>query len=1198
MPFCSSGGNSSFMYLKSIEIHGFKSFANKIVFQFHNGITGIVGPNGSGKSNVADAVRWVLGEQRIKQLRGASMQDVIFSGTELRKPLGYAYVAITLDNSDHQLAIDYNEVTVARRIYRSGESEYLLNGTPCRLKDVNELFYDTGIGKEGYSIIGQGQIDKILSGKPEERRELFDEAAGIVKFKRRKLAAQKKLEDEQQNLVRVNDILSELEKQIGPLEKQSETAKIYLKKKEELKTLDVNMFLLENQRLQEQLKDAQEKYDIASEDLENTSKQYENIKEEYEKIEGQITLLDETIEKNRSALTDTSMLRGKLEGEINVLKEQIHSARNNEEHLKQRREAVLNEIAAKNQDKEGILSDKGQIDEQVAEIEKKRDEAKAALTAVQSCIEELNNQIEGGKNAIIEALNARATIKSKLGRYDTMTEQVNIRKAELTSRILRMKSDEAQQEETLKALNDEFEKINEEIRTLNDAVESKEEKLTLLRETLADKDKKLRDTQVSYHQEKSRLEALSNLTERYEGYGGSVKKVMERKEQEKGIVGVVADIIKVDKKYETAIETALGGNIQNIVTDDEETAKRMIGYLKQTKAGRATFLPLTSITHPQEFKNPESLKEKGVLGMADELVHVDEKYRNVAKAMLGRIVVVDQVDNAVRIARKFDYGIRMVTLEGELLVPGGAISGGAFKNNSNLLGRRREMEEMEASVKKYLKEVDTLLQEIEDIKAERNKLRLSLEEDKASLQKKFIEQNTARLNVIKAKERKEEASESSLELKNEEREIESQIQEIRLSKEEISRELQDSETLEKQTEGKIKECQVLLDEKRSEESEDLAGVNALEVEVEKMLQQQGFHQQNVDRINTELERSKSELSEIEEGLLGNTGDIEQKENNIRQIEETIQASHTSQSDTEKQLQEDITKKEELSAKQKNFFKDREALSEKMSGLDKEVYRLNAQREKLQDMTESQINYMWDEYEITLSDAAGMRNEELNDLPAMKRDISTLKDQIKKLGDVNVNAIEDYKNLMERYSFLKTQHDDLIEAEKTLEGIITELDTAMRKQFHEKFGEISREFDKVFKEMFGGGKGTLELMEDEDILEAGIRIIAQPPGKKLQNMMQLSGGEKALTAIALLFAIQNLKPSPFCLLDEIEAALDESNVSRFAKYLHKLTRHTQFIVITHRRGTMEQVDRLYGITMQEKGVSTLVSVNLIDKELDD
>ena len=681
------------MYLKSIEIHGFKSFANKLVFQFHNGITGIVGPNGSGKSNVADAVRWVLGEQRIKQLRGASMQDVIFSGTELRKPLGYAYVAITLDNSDHQLATSYDEVTVARRIYRSGESEYLLNGSPCRLKDVNELFYDTGIGKEGYSIIGQGQIDKILSGKPEERRELFDEAAGIVKFKKRKVAAQKKLEDEKQNLVRVKDILSELEKQIGPLEKQSETAKIYLKKREELKTLDVNMFLLENNRLQEQLQSAQEKYDIASEDLEKTTLQYERIKEEYEQIEGQIETLTEAIETARTSLTDTSMMRGKLEGEINVLKEQIKSAKSNEEHFQLRKAAVQKEMDEKLLDMEGILADKKVIDEQVAEIEKDRNEAREKLLSVQNRIEALNNDIENGKNTIIDALNSRATIKSKLGRYDTMTEQINIRKAELTSRILRIKSDEAEQEAVIAKLQGDFEKLNDEIRTLNEQQESSEEALLLLREELAGKDKKLRDTQVSYHQEKSKLEALTNLTERYEGYGGSVKKVMECKDREKGIVGVVADIIKADKKHETAIETALGGNIQNIVTDDEETAKRMIAFLKQTKAGRATFLPLTSISRPQEFKTPEVLKEKGVIGMADTLVRTDERYRNVAKAMLGRIVVVDHVDNAVKIARKFDYGIRMVTLEGELLIPGGAISGGAFKNNSHLLGGRREMEE-------------------------------------------------------------------------------------------------------------------------------------------------------------------------------------------------------------------------------------------------------------------------------------------------------------------------------------------------------------------------------------------------------------------------------------------------------------------------------------------------------------------------
>ncbi len=1186
------------MYLKSIEVHGFKSFANKIVFKFHNGITGIVGPNGSGKSNVADAVRWVLGEQRIKQLRGASMQDVIFSGTELRKPLGYAYVAITLDNSDHQLSTSFEEVTVARRIYRSGESEYLLNGTPCRLKDVNELFYDTGIGKEGYSIIGQGQIDKILSGKPEERRELFDEAAGIVKFKKRKVAAQKKLEDEKQNLVRVNDILSELEKQIGPLEKQSETARIYLKKREELKTLDVNMFLLENNRLQEQLKGAQEKLDIASADLEQTTVQYEKIKEEYEQIEGQIELLGEEIEAQRSTLTDTSVMRGRLEGEINVLKEQIKSAKSNEEHFRTRRAAVQKEMNAKLLDKEGILSDKKVIDEQVAEIEKTRNEAREKLLQVQKRIEELNNDIESGKNTIIDALNSRATIKSKLGRYDTMTEQINIRKAELTSRLLRIKSDEAKQEAVIGKLQEEFERINEEIRSLNEQQESREEELALTREELAGKDKKLRDTQVSYHQEKSKLEALANLTERYEGYGGSVKRVMECKNQEKGIIGVVADIIQVDKKHETAIETALGGNIQNIVTDDEETAKRMITFLKQTKAGRATFLPLTSIANPQEFKTPEVLKEKGVIGMADELVTTDDKYRNVAKAMLGRIVVIDNVDNAVKIARKFDYGIRMVTLEGELLVPGGAISGGAFKNNSNLLGRRREIEELGQKVKKHLKEIDEILEDIENTKEKRNKLRLGIEETKAALQKKFIEQNTARLNVIKAQERRDEASEGSVELKNEEREIEKQIQDIKLSKQEIQKELEDSETLEKQVEQQIRKFQAELEEKRREESDQSAHVAEWDVEVEKMLQQQDFHQQNVDRINGEIERYAGELKEIEEGIEKSGQDTVLKEASIDQITQTIAASHTTQDDTEKKLKENVEKKEELTAKQKNFFADRESLSEKMTGLDKEVYRLTSQKEKYQEQLENQINYMWDEYEITLSDAAALRNEAMTDLSAMKKETASLKEQIKKLGDVNVNAIEDYRNLMERYQFLKTQHDDLVEAEKTLEGIIVELDTAMRRQFHEKFAEIGKEFDKVFKELFGGGKGTLELQEDEDILEAGIRIIAQPPGKKLQNMMQLSGGEKALTAIALLFAIQNLKPSPFCLLDEIEAALDENNVARFAKYLHKLTQNTQFIVITHRRGTMEKADRLYGITMQEKGVSTLVSVNLIDKELDD
>ncbi len=1184
------------MYLKNIEVQGFKSFANKINFQFHNGITGIVGPNGSGKSNVADAVRWVLGEQRVKQLRGASMQDVIFSGTENRKPLSYAYVAITLDNTDHQLATSFDEVTVARRIYRSGESEYLINGSSCRLKDVNELFYDTGIGKEGYSIIGQGQIDKILSGKPEERRELFDEAAGIVKFKRRKAAAQTKLENEKQNLVRVNDILSELEKQLGPLERQSETARQYLRKREELKRFDVNVFLLENARLREQLGDVEEKRSLAARDLAETSQNYEGIREEYERVAGILEKLEQSIEEARSTVTDAGLTRGKLEGEMNVLKEQINSARGSEAHLNNRRNALEEDIAARVQDREALLSEKGDTDAKVQEITALADAAKAKLEEIQTRIEELNSGIEAGKNTIIGELNQRATIKTKLGRFDTMMEQVKIRKAELQSRLLRVKSDEAAREETLKGLEAEFAAVTDQMRILNEREAAMEQELSGFRQALTQKDAALQEAKSAYHMEKSRLEALSNLAERYEGYGGSVKKVMEQKERNEGIVGVVADIIHVEKKYEVAIETALGGSIQNIVTRDEDTAKRMISFLKTNRLGRATFLPLTSIRNYQRFRNTEALSEPGVIGTADTLIRIDDKYRDVAGSLLGRILVMDNVDNALKLNRKYSQSMRIVTLEGELLVPGGAISGGAYKNSSNLLGRRREIEELEKRVKELARSVSEIDKDIEDTKARRTRMRVDLEAIKGDIQRKSIEQNTARLNIAQARERMEEEVESAASLQQEEQEIQEKTREIRTDKESVQQELVASEALEARAQEEIARFQQELEERRRAETEAAAAVSEWDLKVEKLRQSLGFQQSNADRIDGEIQRARAELEEVLEALRENGQAVESKQRTIEEIQKTITASYDAQNESEARLKEDMAQREELSARQKSFFARREELAQRQSALDKEVYRLNAQKERMEESMESQINYMWDEYEITLSDAASLRDGELTDLAAMKKEIASLRDQIRKLGDVNVNAIEDYKNLLERYTFMSTQRDDLVEAEKTLENIIQELDAAMRKQFAEKFAEIGREFDKVFKELFGGGRGTLELIEDEDILEAGIRIIAQPPGKKLQNMMQLSGGEKALTAISLLFAIQNLKPSPFCLLDEIEAALDDSNVGRFAKYLHKLTKNTQFIVITHRRGTMEQVDRLYGITMQEKGVSTLVSVNLIDKEL--
>ena len=1186
------------MYLKSIEIHGFKSFANKIVFKFHTGITGIVGPNGSGKSNVADAVRWVLGEQRVKQLRGGSMQDVIFSGTEIRKALSSAYVAITLDNSDHQLAIDYDEVTVSRRLYRSGESEYMINGTICRLKDVAELFYDTGIGKEGYSIIGQGQIDRILSGKPEERRELFDEAAGIVKFKRRKTQAVKKLEDEKMNLVRVEDILSELEKQLAPLEKQAEKARAYLKRKEALKTLDVNVFLLENVTVNEDLKSTISKLETASAELEKTKEKFERVKSEYEQVESRLTILDEGIESTREELNKNGIIRTELEGSIKVLMEQIRSAEGNEEHLNKRIEDINTQIAEKEEEKKAVLEKKASIDEKLKTLEGAREEANKALEEVQNSITELNDQIEDNKNLIIESLDNKSTIKAKLERFDTMIEQINIRKADVNAKLLKFESEDMKSTAEIDELEEVFKKVGEEIEKARNDQKKAESDLVSIREGMRSLDDDLQKARMEYQQEKSKLDALINIAERYEGYGGAIRAVMEQKSKEKGIVGVVADILSTDEQYETAIETALGGNIQNIVTDDEECAKRMIEYLKKNRHGRATFLPLTSITDPEEFKKKEALNEKGVIGLADTLVHVDKKYKDVASYLLGRILVVDNIDNAVKIARKYKYSIRMVTIEGEYLTPGGAISGGAFKNTSNLLSRRREIEGIKKMIDDLKGNVDKIEQEIENRKEERNRLRALIEDLKTVISKKTVEQNTARLNVESAREKQGQARVDFEELNVSMQDLDKQGADINEQMEEIKVQLSESETNEQKAKVLIDELSGKLETLRETETEKLQAVSNADIEVEKVRQSVKFHQTDIDRIDGEIERYNDELEEVKSGATSSKEDIEFKKNSITELEETIKASKTAYAEAEERLKNFVTEREDLSSKHKSFITDRESLSESMSGLDKEVYRLENRKEKLESLLEDKVNYMWDEYEITLTDASNMRDESLTDLSDMKKQISTLKDEIRKLGDVNVNAIEDYREVSERYGTMKTQHDDLIKAEETLKGIIEELDTQMRTQFTAKFSEINKQFDKVFKELFGGGLGTLELMEDADILEAGIRITAQPPGKKLVNMMQMSGGEKSLTAIALLFAIQNLKPSPFCLLDEIEAALDENNVSRFADYLHKLTRNTQFIVITHRRGTMEKADRLYGITMQEKGVSTLVSVSLIDKELDD
>ena len=1184
------------MYLKNIEVHGFKSFAQKINFEFHNGITGIVGPNGSGKSNVGDAVRWVLGEQSAKQLRGGNMQDVIFSGTELRKPLSFASVAITLDNSDHKLPVEFNEVTVTRRLYRSGESEYLINGSNCRLKDIQEMFYDTGIGKEGYSIIGQGQIDKILSGKPEDRRELFDEAAGIVKFKRRKNTTIKKLDEERQNLVRVTDILTELTRQLEPLEKQSETAKIYLAKREELRELDVNLFLLDYEHTGKLLEELEEKLQNTESELEETKEAYEQTKVEYERLEQELEELNSRLEELKERQQQNALTRQQHEGQIQVLEEQILAGKQNSAHYRNRLEALGEELQKRTSDKERFSEEKEELRDKLARQRQRLKEETEHLENIQAEASACAAAVEDGKNEIIEILNSRATTKGKVQRFDAMMEQLDIRKAAVSQRILHLKTEEEELASERKKAQSRYDSVTHSIDSMNAECIRLDGEIQKLQDKLKEQSRQMEIGQTAYHREASRLESLKNITERYDGYGNSIRRVMEQKSREPGIKGVVADIIHVQKDYEVAIETALGGSIQNIVTDNEQTAKRMIEFLKKNRFGRATFLPLSNISARGGISQREVLRETGVIGTADTLVKADPEYNSLVQYLLGRVLVVDHIDHAIAIGKKYRHSLRMVTIEGESLSPGGSMTGGAFKNNSNLLGRRREIEELENSVGLLKKELQELQASIGDNRSRRNVLRDAIADFQEKLRQQYVDQNTARMNLEQMDEKTANIQKNYHQIDREKEELRRQAGEIRADHSTIAKELEESQRDEKELETFIETKQKELEDWRAEEASKQKELEQIRLDEAGLSQQEHYLQENLIRLLGEMEAFQRESRELEEKLKISIEETQRKQEGIQNLKDAVDACSSLDQELQRQRDEKQAQKEAKNTSHKAFFEKRDQLSERTSLLDKECFRLKSQAEKIEEQRETQISYMWEEYEITPNNALTYQKEELTDRQEMKKDISRIKDEIRKLGSVNVNAIEDYKELLERHTFLSGQYEDLVQAEKTLESIIQELDEGMRRQFAEKFHDIQREFDKAFKELFGGGKGTLELSEDEDILEAGIKIISQPPGKKLQNMMQLSGGEKALTAIALLFAIQNLKPSPFCLLDEIEAALDDSNVGRFASYLRKLTKNTQFIIITHRRGTMNAADRLYGITMQEKGVSTLVSVDLVENQL--
>ncbi|MCI8748449.1 MAG: chromosome segregation protein SMC [Lachnospiraceae bacterium] len=1181
------------MYLKSLEVHGFKSFANKLVFEFHDGITAIVGPNGSGKSNVADAVRWVLGEQSAKQLRGAKMEDVIFAGTQMRKPLGFAYVAITISNEDHRLDVPYEEVKIARRVYRSGESEYLLNGASCRLKDVQELLFDTGIGKEGYSIIGQGQIDKILSGKPDERRELFDEAAGIVKYKKRKAAAEKNLEEEKQNLVRIEDVLSELGKQVVPLERQAGKAREYLKYRDELKNLDVNAFLMEYDRTGAEIAEADKKIEIADNDLERARSGLEDCRRQYKELEEQLNNLNGVIEEEGGILSEKKVQYNNAENSIKVLNEQINAIHQSEQHFKEQIQSFKERKTAFENELENYNLQLVTNSEELAKLEDAKKENEAALKAVSDKIKESQQEVENCRKEMMEALNEASGIKAEENRLKTLLEQNNIKKAEFTQRVIKNKSDAAVFNEIMEKGQKALDEVSEKIDAKKKLNQEYGQAVIKLDDGIKNLENEHREMQQQFHIENSRLSSLKNMAERYDGFGQSIKRVMEQREKHTGIIGVVADIIRVKKEFETAIEIALGGSIQNIVTDNAGTAKDMIQYLKKNKYGRATFLPLTNIRQGKEMQADGIMEQKGVIGTASSLVEADAQYSTLVRYLLGRHIVVDNIDNAIALAEKYNHTIRIVTIEGDLLNPGGTMSGGAFKNSNNLLGRRREMEDLEKSVKSIgdkLSKISAKFKEAGDKKAS---VSGKITANEKIIQELVLEQNTAKINYDRALSDFKANEEKLIHIHIEAKETEQRDNELKKALGEVSIKLSDNDGRNQSYEERITALNSGLEELHNSETSISRDNSNLMVEITSLGSRRSFISENINRITQEIRDMERGIEEA----VSNSGNIGKlvlgKQQEIEQVLQDIEDIKLETARLSERLEKRKSEREEISAKSKEYLAKREELAELASELDKECFRLGSQRDKLEDRINSYTEYMWEQYELTYHSAEALKTESTLSLADMKKRIEELKSTIRALGDVNVNAVEQYNELMERYELLTGQHADLTEAAEVLVGVIEELDTEMRRQFEIQFAEISSRFNNVFKELFGGGRGTIELVEGEDILLAGINIIAQPPGKKLQNMMQLSGGEKALSAIALLFAIQSLKPSPFCLLDEIEAALDDSNVGRYADYLHKLTKDTQFIVITHRRGTMDAADILYGITMQEKGVSTLVSVNLVE-----
>lgn len=1192
------------MYLKSLELQGFKSFPEKIKLDFNKGITAVVGPNGSGKSNIADAVRWVLGEKSAKSLRGNKMEDIIFNGTENRKPLSFAEVSMIMDNSDKKLNLDYPEVTVTRRVYRSGESDYLLNGTKCRAKDILELFMDTGVGKEGYSIIGQGRIDEILSNKSEDRRMLFEEAAGIVKYRTRSFEASNKLAKERENLVRVNDIIATLESQVGPLEVQAEKAKKFISLSNKLKTVEVNRFVIEADRFENDIKEVEKTISQLGNDVLREHRQEEVLQKKRTSLKSDLSNVDLQYEENSNSIGEKRSQVEQKENDIKMCESEIQHFNENIERLNKNIDQNKKAIEDKKNESDALDA---KIIAKTLEIERKNkayEDKKSAYTDLETKVTESEEMFNRFNSDIRDKMNRSADISSEISKINARLSQLKERKSTVTEDISVLQGQLKEKEIALAVEEQKISRIDNEIEKISNNIKNDNVTVTELSGKINDTKKKQLDMTKSIQDKQSRLRILSELENSYEGYYGGVKAVLSQRDRKvsgfEGICGAVGELITLDKKYETAIEIALGGAVQNIVAKNENDVKKAISYLKTNNKGRATFLPMTAIK-PKTMNNKEDIfKNTGVIGIAKELISYDAQYENIMSSLLERVIIVDTIDNGIALSKKTNYSYKIVTLDGELFNVGGSMTGGSIsKRSTGIFSRGREIGELRENLKVLVSEYNELNSELDSMNNLIEESNKNLKSSNEMLQSLHINRTRSVAELTKSKEYVDdyktriECSGSEFEkLELTISEDEKQIKQYENDLAAITAEINS-------VNEKIQEYQSKIQENRDIRESSIREINDLKLEINQINNEIYNFNYNKKRIETEVmelntgtENFKSEISEYE-------SQIDDKEKNKQSIFENAEQLKEEYTKFIKMQEELINYKNEVNKELDELEKSIQRQTETKNAIEKQLSRFEVRKEQLENERKNLYNNMWEEYEITYVVAKNYEKLDMSSEDLVKEE-RNLKNQMKALGNVNMNAVEEYAEISEKYQFLIKNRDDIKQSEEKLIGIIEQLNVLMEEQFREQFKVISDNFAEIFKEMFGGGEASLKLSNDQDILNCGIDIIVQPPGKTLQNMMLLSGGEKALTAISLLFAILKMKPSPFCILDEIEAALDDANVNRYADYLKNFVDDTQFIVITHRKGTMEAADILYGVTMQEKGVSKLVSVKFdedynLDKE---